>query len=121
MSIPASTTLTPRSASPFAAATMPSSRNCTSSTAITSVSGRTARSTPSEESTGSASTVDSSDGVLRAEGIHRLGFHGAAVVGAHGVQPGVAGIEMRLEDLHVLASDHRPPHAAHQLFALSGK
>src|SRR6266699_3692296 len=53
--------------------------------------------------------------------IHRLGFHGAAVVRAHRVQPGVAGIEMRLEDLDVLASNHRPSYPTDQLFALPGK
>jgi len=51
-------------------------------------------------------------------GIHGLGFHRTAIVRAHGVEPGVAGIEMRLEDLDVLTRDHRPPDAAHQLFAL---
>src|SRR5438046_9401342 len=47
----------PRSARSLAATTIPSSRNCTSSTATTSVSDRTARITPSAQSTGSASTV----------------------------------------------------------------
>src|SRR2546426_1138418 len=54
-------------------------------------------------------------------GIHRLGFHRAAVVRAHRVEPGVAGIEMRLEDLNVLARDHGPPHPADQLLALPGE
>src|SRR2546427_492134 len=44
-----------------------------------------------------------------------------SVVCAHRVEPGVAGIEMRLEDLDVLTGDHRPPDAAHQLLALPGK
>src|SRR5213593_328772 len=56
-SVPARMTRTPRSARRFAKSTMPSSRNCASSTATTSVVSRRRREISSAESTGSASTV----------------------------------------------------------------
>src|SRR5439155_532544 len=56
-SVPARITRTPLSARRFARSTMPSSRNCASSTATTSVPSRRRRAISSAESTGSASTV----------------------------------------------------------------
>src|SRR5712691_3439633 len=56
-SVPARITRTPRSARRFARSTMPSSRNCASSTATTSVPSCRRREISSAESTGSASTV----------------------------------------------------------------
>src|SRR5207237_1784058 len=43
-----------------------------------------------------------------------------AVVGADRVQPGVARIQVRLEDLDTLLGDHSAPDATYQLLALAG-
>src|SRR2546425_12630773 len=51
--------------------------------------------------------------------IHGLRIDRQAVVTRHRIQPGVAGIEVGLENLNLLAGDDGPPHPADELLALS--
>src|SRR5256885_6357518 len=51
--------------------------------------------------------------------VHGLGLDGDAVVRRDVVEPGVAGVEVGLEDLDLLAGDHGPTHPADQLLGLS--
>src|SRR5207302_8143478 len=53
--------------------------------------------------------------------VDRLGLDEPPVVRAHRVQPGVARVEVSLEDLDALLRDHRAPDPAHQLLALAGE
>src|SRR3989454_12015294 len=53
--------------------------------------------------------------------IHRLGLDRAAVVSAHRVQPGVAGVQVRLENLDALFGNDRSSNPTDQLFALAGE
>src|SRR5437763_5188958 len=80
---------------------MPSSKNCTSTTATTA---------------GSAPAAHDLFGA-----VHGLRLHGSPVVGAQGVEPGVPGVEVGLEDLHALAGDDRAPYPPDQLLALPGE
>src|SRR2546430_8638499 len=53
--------------------------------------------------------------------IHRLGLDRATVVRADGVEPGVPGIEVRLEDLDALFGNDRSSNPTDQLFTLAGE
>src|SRR5207245_10593516 len=53
--------------------------------------------------------------------VHRLGFHGQAVVGRDVVEAGVAGVEVGLGDLDLLAGDDRPADPPDPALALAGE